>query len=54
MLNEIEGLNGSTAVYASGVGWYSIEGCCRSSSSFKYLLTRFEMVVVGIVAVLIC
>ena len=36
MLNEIEGLNGSTAAYVPGVGWNSIEGCYRSSSSFKY------------------
>jgi hypothetical protein len=31
MLNEIEGLKGSTAAYVPGVGWNSIEGCYRSS-----------------------
>jgi hypothetical protein len=30
MLNEIEGLNGSTAAYVPGVCWNSIEGCYRS------------------------
>ena len=45
MLNEIEGLNGSTAVYVPGVGWKSIEGCYRSSSSAQ-ILTGFGTVAV--------
>jgi len=49
MLNEIEGLNGSTAAYVPGVGWNSIEGCYRSSSSFKLqVLTRFEKLLLGL------
>ena len=43
MLNEIEGTNGSTAVYVPGVGWNSIAGCYR-----KLKPQRFRKVAVDV------